>query len=174
MLFTHDTDVALQAAAALVNTELDHVGALAEFVATWRWTGRVRGDAAELAAVRSLRPRLRAFWGCPPDEAAALVNDLLKAGAALPQLVRHDGWGWHLHATADDAPLADRMAVEAAMAVLDVVRSGELGRLLGCAAEGCDGVLVDLSRNRSRRFCSTACSNRTNVAAFRARRREAG
>jgi len=30
-------------------------------------------------------------------------------------------------------------------------------------------VHVDLSKNRSRRFCSTSCSNRTNVAAYRIR-----
>jgi predicted RNA-binding Zn ribbon-like protein len=31
-------------------------------------------------------------------------------------------------------------------------------------------VLVDLSKNRSRRFCDSGCGNRTNVAAYRARR----
>jgi predicted RNA-binding Zn ribbon-like protein len=84
--------------------------------------------------------------------------------------VRHDGWGYHLHATAPEAPLADRLAVEAAMAFVDVVRQGELGRLQVCGAGDCDDVLVDLSKNRSRRYCSTSCANRVNVAAFRARR----
>ena len=170
VLFAHDTEVALQAAAALVNTELVDVPALQEFVAAWRWTGAQAGDATELAAVQALRPRLLAFWGLDVPKAAALVNQLLTECRALPQLVRHDGWDWHLHATPADAPLAQRMAVEAAMALLDVVRAGELGRLLTCAATSCDGVLVDLSKNRSRRFCGTACANRTNVAAFRARR----
>jgi predicted RNA-binding Zn ribbon-like protein len=31
-------------------------------------------------------------------------------------------------------------------------------------------VLVDLSKNRSRRFCEQNCGNRANVAAYRARR----
>ena len=57
------------------------------------------------------------------------------------------------------------------MAFADVIRSGELARLRVCAAADCDDVLVDLSKNRSRRYCGTACSNRVNVAAFRARRR---
>jgi len=30
-------------------------------------------------------------------------------------------------------------------------------------------VHVDLSKNRSRRFCSVSCANRTNVAAYRTR-----
>jgi predicted RNA-binding Zn ribbon-like protein len=35
-------------------------------------------------------------------------------------------------------------------------------------------VHVDLSKNRSRRFCSLSCSNRTNVAAYRTRRAASG
>ena len=44
------------------------------------------------------------------------------------------------------------------------------GRLGVCAAERCDRVYVDTSRNATRRFCSTACQSRTKAAAFRARR----
>jgi predicted RNA-binding Zn ribbon-like protein len=62
------------------------------------------------------------------------------------------------------------MAVEAAMAMVDVVRQGELDRLQVCGAGDCSDVLVDLSKNRSRRYCGTSCANRVNVAAFRARR----
>ena len=45
MLFAHDTEVSLAAAATLVNTgrggreELPDVAALDKFVADWRWTG---------------------------------------------------------------------------------------------------------------------------------------
>ncbi len=178
MLFTHDTEVALAGAAALVNTAvapgraegLPDVAALAAFTRDWSWTGDLRGDARELDEVRALRPRLRALWAGDEGAVVALVNDLLREGSALPQLVTHGGWGWHLHATAPHAPLAHRMAVEAAMALVDVVRAGELSRLRVCAAERCDDVLVDLSKNRSRLFCGTACANRTHVAAFRARR----
>ena len=96
------------------------------------------------------------------------------SAGALPQLVRHDGWDYHLHATPPDAPLADRMAVEAAMAVVDVIRMGELDRLRVCGADDCEDVLVDLSKNRSRRFCATTCSNRTNVSAYRQRQAARG
>ena len=68
------------------------------------------------------------------------------------------------------SPLADRMAVDAAMAFADVIRVGEFGRLRVCAADDCEDVLVDLSKNRSRRFCSLTCANRVNVAAYRSRR----
>lgn len=176
MVFAHDTEIALHAAAALVNTagqdhdDLETVTDLAAFVREWGWTGSRRRDASELAEVRSLRPTLRQLWERDADGVVVLVNRLLAEAKALPQLVRHDEWDYHLHATSPRAPLADRMAVEAAMAFVDVVRQGELDRLLVCAADDCNDVHVDLSKNRSRRYCSTACSNRVNVAAFRARR----
>ena len=175
MLFTHDTEVALNAAAALVNTghetpdELATTGRLREFVERWGWTGHFAGDEAELAAVRALRPRVERLWGSDEDETVRLVNEMLREAEALPQLVKHDGWDYHLHATPPDAALDQRMLVEAAMAVVDVVRAGELGRLRVCAASDCGRLLVDLSKNRSRRFCDAGCGNRTNVAAYRAR-----
>ena len=177
MLFAHDTEVALAGAAALVNTrqrdhdELPDVAALDAFVHRWGWTGSRRSDAEELEAVRALRPRLRELWELDEAEVVDRVNRMLREGGALPQLVRHDAWGYHLHATTPHVPLADRMAVEAAMAFVDVVRQQELDRLSPCGADDCDDVLVDLSKNRSRRYCSTSCANRVNVAAFRARAR---
>lgn len=171
MLFAHDTEQALGSMAALVNSELPDVAALDAFASEWAYSGQRRGDDRELEQVRALRPRLRRFWDLDEDGVAAAVNDMLRDGGALPQLVTHGGWGYHLHATPPDAPLADRMAVESAMALVDVVRQQELDRLRVCASDDCDDVLVDLSRNRSRRYCSTACANRVNVAAFRARQR---
>ncbi|SDQ87397.1 CGNR zinc finger domain-containing protein [Quadrisphaera sp. DSM 44207] len=175
-MFAHDTEVALAAAAALVNTDRPGADALADtaaldaFVRAWDWTGSRRGDDAELAQVRALRARLRRLWHLDEDGLVEEVNRVLRDAGALPQLVAHGNWGYHLHATSPRAPLADRMAVEAAMAFADLVRAGELRRVQVCAAAGCADVLVDLSKNRSRRFCSTSCANRTNVAAFRARR----
>ena len=58
------------------------------------------------------------------------------------------------------------------MAMIDVVRTDELDRLSRCADDTCEGVVIDLSRNRSRRYCSTACGNRNAVAAYRARQSE--
>ena len=127
-------------------------------------------DEGERRAVRVLRPRLRALWDADgDDELVVLVNDLLSSGKALPQLARHGEWGYHLHATSADAPFATRWMVEAAMAMVDVLRAGETWRLKTCAADDCQDVLVDMSKNRSRRFCDGGCGNRTNGAATRAR-----
>ena len=57
------------------------------------------------------------------------------------------------------------------MAMVDVIRADEMARLDTCAADDCDDVVLDLSRNRSRRYCSTTCGNREAVAAYRARQR---
>jgi predicted RNA-binding Zn ribbon-like protein len=178
MLFGHDTEIALQAAAALVNTAdgaaeyLPDVQALDEFVRTWGWTGQRWRTATELREVQDLRPWLRGLWIADRDQAVATVNQLLREANAVPQLVRHDEWDYHLHATPSDAPLATRMAVEAAMAFTDVIRSGELGRLRICDYPGCGNVVVDLSKNRSKRYCERGCGNRAAVAAYRARKVE--
>jgi CGNR zinc finger len=104
------------------------------------------------------------------DTAAVIVNRILAEHTAVPRLVRHDGTDWHLHAVPDNVPLAEQIAVETAMAMVDMIRADELSRLGVCAEPNCDGLVIDLSRNRSRRFCSTACGNRVAVAAYRARK----
>jgi predicted RNA-binding Zn ribbon-like protein len=176
MSFAHDTEASLLAAVALVNSgippdTLTTTGELDAFLEEHDYTGTRLGDAAELAAVRDLRPRLRTLLTSDRDTAVHLVNTLLAEEHALPQLVRHSGHDWHIHAVDPDAPLATRIAVETALAMIDVIRADELSRLGVCADAECGGLVLDLSRNRSRRFCSTACSNRAAVAAYRARRR---
>lgn len=174
MVFAHDTECALISAAALVNsaeepdtmTTVDH---LETFFREHGYTGRLAGDEAELAAVRSLRGDLRSLLTGSRDEAVVIVNRMLADAHAAPQLVRHGTTDWHLHATESDRPLDVRIAVETAMAMIDVIRADELSRFGVCADAGCTGLVLDLSRNRSRRFCSTTCGNRAAVAAYRAR-----
>lgn len=176
MPFAYDTAMVLQSAVHLVNSALDDslstVSDLDGFFAQFGYTGRHDRTVAELAAVCALRPRLRELLLAPRDKAVAIVNEWLVGAQALPQLVRHDGFDWHLHAISFDQPLADRIVVETAMAMIDVIRSEEHSRFAVCAADDCEGVVLDLSRNRSRRFCSTTCGNRVAVAAYRARNRE--
>nr|WP_296776011.1 CGNR zinc finger domain-containing protein [Rhodococcus sp. (in: high G+C Gram-positive bacteria)] len=176
MVFTHDTVGALVAAVDLVNSgeEPDTLVSreqLSEFFVEQGYTGRFDGDQAELDAVRQLRPALRQLLTSERDDAVDIVNHILADSRALPRLVRHGTTDWHLHAVDDERPLADRIAVETAMAMIDVIRADELSRLDICAAD-CDGIVLDLSRNRSRKFCSTACGNREAVAAYRVRKSE--
>ncbi len=179
MPFTHDTEISLVETAALVNTigqDGDSLVTAEDFDALLvrsPYSGEIRRTAEEREAVRALRPRLRRAWTIKDrDEVAALINEILDECDAHPYLAKHDEWDWHLHVTRPGAPLADRIAAEAAMALLDLMRADELQRLRICAADDCEDVLVDLSRNRSKRYCDTGnCGNRANVAAYRARQR---
>ncbi|MBQ1072371.1 CGNR zinc finger domain-containing protein [Micromonospora sp. C31] len=176
MLFTHDTECSLTAVAALVNTAgrdgegLPDVAALDAHFVAHGYSGRHEHTEEELRAVRDLRPRLRRVWHADTEGIVAIVNELLREHDALPQLITHDDEPYHFHAVPRDAPLAARMAVEAAMALADLVRAGELRRLRTCDHPACENVLVDLSKNRCRRFCDAGCGNRAAVTAYRARR----
>jgi len=180
MIFTHDTEVSLSEADSLVNTlDRDGVDSLSDpaglqtYLALNPYTGVVLGTEDEVAEVREIRTQLRRLWQVRDRDAAVpIINAMLAAADARPFLTRHDEWDWHLHVTPPDAPLAQRIAAEAAMAFLELVRADDWSRLKLCAAEDCDDVLVDLSKNRSKRYCADGnCGNRAAVAAYRARRR---
>ena len=178
--FAPDTESSLEFVVALGNTdagasrsgadELQTVEQLADLVVLHSYSGRIDHDAAELAEVRAARELLRRVWSLDRDTAVVEVNRMLGDAAALPQLVRHDDFDWHMHATAAEAPLAERIRVEASLALMDVIRMDEMGRLRVCGADDCTGLFLDLSRNGSKRFCSVRCGNRMNMIAFRERR----
>ncbi|MGO8608838.1 ABATE domain-containing protein, partial [Rhizobium johnstonii] len=99
----------LRAATALVNTlaetdtdRVDRLVSQADFDAyltEYAYTGTFHRDDDELDAVRGNRDRLRALWDVDREGAVALVNAMLRDGRALPQLVIHDGFDGHIHAT---------------------------------------------------------------------------
>lgn len=103
--------------------------------------------------------------------AAGEVNTLLLSSGAHPQLDEDpvDGWNLHFHGADDSVVVGWTAGCATGMAL--AVGSDLAGRLGVCAAERCDRVYVDSSRNGAKRFCSTACQNRTKAAVFRARRR---
>jgi hypothetical protein len=142
--FAPDTEDALLFAALLVNTragasrsgedELATPARLVELLRVSRYSGRVDGDEAERTAVAALRERVHALWRTDADgpdtrdQAVTEINTMLRESAALPQLRRHDGFDWHLHATEFDAPLVDRIQTEIAMAPAPSVRRRRLRR----------------------------------------------
>jgi predicted RNA-binding Zn ribbon-like protein len=128
---------------------------------------------SDLAAVRRLRDRLLAIVQADDDaDAVRLVNDLVADGRTTPRLTDHDGWPLHMHYYAPGARVAEHLAADCGMALAFVIAAGERQRLAVCAAPDCDRVLVDLSRNRSKRYCdSRTCGNRLHVAAYRARQK---
>jgi predicted RNA-binding Zn ribbon-like protein len=176
VVLAHDTEASLLAAVELVNSGEDPETLLTiDQVDAWyarhRYSGRRDRTESELTDLRAIRPVLRELLTADRDTAAELVNRLLADAGATPRLVRHDGIDWHIHAVSPDQPLVRRVLVETAMAMADVVRGDEMSRLAVCADDTCAGIVLDLTRNRSRRFCSTTCANRVAVAAYRARRK---
>jgi predicted RNA-binding Zn ribbon-like protein len=128
---------------------------------------------ADLAAVHRLRTRLHDIFAAPDQNTAiSLVNALVADARTTPRLTDHDGWPLHIHYFAPGARLAEHLAADGAMALAFVIAAGEWNRLAICEAPDCDRVLVDLSRNRSKRYCDArTCGNRLHVAAYRARQK---
>ncbi|HEU5222803.1 MAG TPA: CGNR zinc finger domain-containing protein [Candidatus Lumbricidophila sp.] len=179
MLFTHDTSYSLGFAAEWTNTAagarlgqpelLATASELDRFVRQWTFSGRHDRTEHEAAEVRAARERVRPLWHLERDALADGVNAILTETNALPQLSRHDSYDWHIHAVALDSPMATRMLVEVAMALVDVVRADQADRLASCEATDCVALFFDASKNSSRRFCSTQCGNRMAVRLYRAR-----
>jgi predicted RNA-binding Zn ribbon-like protein len=183
VIFNHDVERSLEIVVDFVNTGPTASGAELlpdpHALATWAKLQDLSdvGDisADHVTAAHDVRDRLRAvFLSDGPSQAAALLNALFRSATVAPRLTDHDGYEWHFHYFAPGASVADHLAVDGGMALGFVIVAGEHERLRVCAAPGCGRVLVDLSRNRSKRYCdSRTCGNRLHVAAYRERRRSA-
>lgn len=184
MTFSHDVQHSLSVVVDVINSApesggqelLPDVDALRAFVADHKISDVGALSKTDLNEVHALRPKLReVFLAANTTEASALVNDLLAKARLCPRLTDHDGYDWHIHYFAPGAQLAEHLITDSGMALAFVVVAGEPERLQVCHAPDCQRVLVDLSRNRSKRYCdSRTCGNRLHVAAYRERRRAVG
>lgn len=177
MVFGPDTSISLNSAVELVNTNgavnvLASVADLDGIFVRYNFTGAHARTEAELNEVRAIRSQLRELLTGTREQIVEKVNGILMDAVAVPQLVRHDSLDWHIHAASDESPLATRILVETAMAMIDVLRADELDRITACEATSCNNLMVDLTRNRSRRYCSVNCGNRMAAAAYRVRQKQ--
>ncbi|UYQ77199.1 CGNR zinc finger domain-containing protein [Glutamicibacter sp. JL.03c] len=177
MTFAPDIVASLKSVVNLLNTEvqivdmLSTVADLDEFLDAENFEGSRAHNQAELRSIRQLRSQLKGVWTGSEEEAVFKVNQILRNANAQPQLVKSEKLGYHLHATTTSTPLYDRLAVDAAMALAEVIRSGGIERLRICASADCRNALLDLSRNRSKLYCDIGnCANREHVRAYRARK----
>ncbi|HUB39241.1 MAG TPA: CGNR zinc finger domain-containing protein [Streptosporangiaceae bacterium] len=180
-----DTDQleAMAGCVDLINTgrassgeQLCQVADLQEIADRYAFAG-VRGTTSDLARAREYRTRLDSIvTACEAGEeqsAIEQINSLLSQTGASPQIAAHDGRGPHFHVSSLTSPLSDRMAAHFAMGLAWLVVAGEASRIRSCESPTCRAAYVDLSRNRSRRYCdSRTCGNRLHVAAYRARKQE--
>jgi predicted RNA-binding Zn ribbon-like protein len=181
VLFAHDIEHSLACVVDLVNTgsttsgqdRLGDLEDLQSFVRRHEVSEVGALTRTDLVAVRALRERIRPVFAAHDDAAAAaLVNALVAESPVTPRLTDHNGYAWHVHYFAPGAALAEHLAVDCGMALAHLISVGERERLRTCEAPDCDQALVDLSRNRSKRYCDArTCGNRMHVAAYRERRR---
>ncbi len=141
-----------------------------------QWGVLAPGEACseqDLATIRDLRHRLRAVFEAVDEAVAArALNALLIDAPVTSVLQPADDSGWRLDVRADPTlPLARRVAIEAALGLADAIEEYGFARLSVCDADPCRDVFLDISRNRSRRYCGPKCASRHNVAAFRQRQR---
>ena len=130
-------------------------------------------SAAAEPALRAWARRLRTVFDATTlDDAAAAINALLADVEIGPHLSSHDGQGWHLHYTPPESDVVERVRSTTAFAMATLLGEYGIDRHGVCAADNCDRVFADTSRNAARRYCSNACANRSAVAAHRARARE--
>jgi predicted RNA-binding Zn ribbon-like protein len=181
VLFSHDTEHSLACAVDLVNSApsgsydegLPDLVALQDFVRRHDVSEVGRLSPSDLVSVHRLRGSVRDVFTAADDSVAAdAVNRLVSQAGVTPRLTDHDGYAWHIHYFTPGASLADHLALDCGMALAHVISAGETERLRRCDAPDCDQVLVDLSRNRSKRYCDArTCGNRLHVAAYRERQR---
>jgi len=101
--------------------------------------------------------------------AAKRTNVLLRRTGARPQLDTHGPGVWNLHFHGPDDGFGVGWSAGIAAGLAMALGTSDAGRLGVCAAERCDRVHLDTSRNGGRRFCSERCQSRTKAAAHRAR-----
>ena len=92
MLFSHDTEITLRAACALINSDrvdgeqLGDAAALEAFLDGWGYTGRRDHDTAELTSIHRLRERLGQIWATADNEVRTVeqVNAYLRKNEPGP------------------------------------------------------------------------------------------
>lgn len=180
MSFTSYKQEGATLAADLVNTlgsvsgndYMPDTGSFREFLEEHGFEGE-RPTESDLTAIRKLRKRLKdAFFAEDEAGTVEVLNSLLQKSKARPRMTGHDGH-WHWHYVDPDAPLTDRVTVVSAMGLATLLAEMGPERLGICHADDCAAVFVDVSKNRSRRYCDDTCSTRVNVAAHRSRKAKA-
>ena len=101
----------------------------------------------------------------PSQQDLALFNDFLCEAMTRSQIVKtQDGYHWDM--TADKEKL-DWILNPVIRSAADLLVSEEIRQVKRCADPTCGWLFLDISRNRSRRWCDMAdCGNRAKASRF--------
>ena len=130
MVFTHDTAAALQAAVALANSALeprhpDHGRGADRVLRRARTPAGISATGPSSTPSAAARRPARAAAGRSRRGGRAGQRHPRRRRRQSPGSCAHDRLDWHIHAIDDEAPLAERVMVETAMAMIDVIRADE-------------------------------------------------
>jgi predicted RNA-binding Zn ribbon-like protein len=163
-------------AAGLVNADLGDTEQLVHFLDGRAWLQdlvRDKDAAALRRFVRDLRPVFEASNAGDERAVVDQLNALLARHPVTPYIAGHEDGRWHMHVADRRSSVSELLVAESLMGLSTLVCDLGATRLGVCDAPPCTQVFVDVSPNQSRRYCSDRCSSRANVAAYRARQREA-
>jgi predicted RNA-binding Zn ribbon-like protein len=160
-------------AAELANADLSSLETLRAFAASRGWQRRPI-TTTDLRAVRRFQPELRAVIDVSAtghdQSVVRRLNALLEQHPLRPRISGHDAQTWHLHVNDSGDSVAEILIGEALYGMTLAVTELGADRFGWCAADGCGSAFFDGTANHSKRFCSSRCATRTNVAAYRQRR----
>jgi hypothetical protein len=140
--------------------------------------GFPRAVIAPEAAIRrtaerfaDLRPRFQSLPDVDVETATLWTNAELTELAISPSLTAHGGAALHIHWTPASATFDDQVIADFLMALANELCDNGTTRFGRCAADDCERLFYDSSRNGSRRFCSDPrCASRTHTADHRKRK----
>ena len=129
---------------------------------------------AVLERARAFREGLHGLLSAGITHAPAAGDDLLAVNAELRAALAHvwmapgeAGYRWTFGPDAGDIAVPLWLAARSAF---ELLRSPQLDRVRACANHDCGWLFLDLSRNRSRKWCDmNTCGNRAKVRRFRER-----
>ena len=166
----------LEAAIELLNGLHDETADVRDTLHRRGFTRASNASAASIARLArrlaDLRPLFDELPDLDPTAATARVNEELTEVDISPSVVAHDGLGPHLHWTPTTATFDEQVLADVLMALAHELCDNGTARFGHCAADTCEDLFYDATRNRSRRFCDDPkCASRTHTAHHRARRR---
>lgn len=140
--------------------------------------GFARAAIAPEAAIRrtakrfsDMLPRVQSLPDLDVETATLWVNAELTELAISPSLTDHGGAELHIHWTPASATFDDQVMADFLMALSNELCDNGTKRFGRCAADDCERLFYDSSRNGSRRFCSDPrCASRTHTADHRKRK----
>lgn len=172
--FDHYTSEPMQYAVDLINTyeaatEVDGIDDLEKLSAFARARSLELPVPGDVPALQTHRTALRAIFASDDlGHAVQQVNDLLAVHGCAPRLVDEPG-NLHVHFEPRELALGPYLAAITSIALMFTVCDYGIERLGLCADSTCQRAYIDPTKNGTKAYCSSTCSHRVNVAAFRAR-----